>query len=163
MLTAMKSLIHRRSAHGQRGVYAVEFSIVFLFVFTMLYAIVCYAIVFTLRFGLQNAAEDGARAALRYQVDWDARRAEAIRVAEAQIPLKLPVPAVVTAQRCQVSDSGVSDCSTPNCGGAWTQRCQVVVTVTASSMESLLPPLPSFAVPNTIAGQASMLLDGGML
>jgi Flp pilus assembly protein TadG len=159
----MKKLPHRRSARAQRGVYAVEFSIVFLLVFTMLYAIVCYAIVFTLRSGLQNAAEDGARAALRYQATWDARRAEAIRVAEAQIPLNLPVAPVVTAQRCQLTDAGTSNCVTPNCGGAWAQRCQVVVTVTAGSMASLLPPLPSFAVPDTIAGQASMLLDGGML
>ena len=159
----MNNAPHRRAARAQRGVYAVEFSIVFLFVFTMLYAIVCYAIVFTLRSGLQNAAEDGARAALRYQATWDARRAEAIRVAEAQIPLNLPVPPVVTARRCQVTDAGTSNCSTPDCGAAWTRRCQVVVTVTASGMASLLPPLPSFAVPQTIAGEASMLLDGGTL
>lgn len=159
----MKNAPHRPAARAQRGVYAVEFSIVFLFVFTLLYAIVCYAIVFTLRSGLQNAAEDGARAALRYQSNWDARRAEAIRVAQAQIPLNLPVPPEVTARRCQLSDAGTSDCSTPDCGAAWTQRCQVVVTVTARGMASLLPPLPSFAVPEAIAGEASMLLDGGML
>jgi len=156
----MKRLTHSRNVHAQRGSYAVEFSIVFLFVFTMLYAIVCYAIVFTLRFGLQNAAEDGARAALRYQVNWDARKAEAIRVAQAQIPLALPTPPVVTAQRCQVLSTGANNCDTPNCGTTWDLRCQVVVTVTATSMSSLLPPLPRFAVPDTIAGQASMLLDG---
>jgi Flp pilus assembly protein TadG len=156
----MKRHTHNRSARAQRGSYAVEFSIVFLFVFTMLYAIVCYAIVFTLRFGLQNAAEDGARAALRYQVNWDARQAEAIRVAQAQIPLALPTPAVVVAQRCQVLPTGATNCDTPNCGTTWDLRCQVVVTVTAANMGSLLPPLPRFAVPDTIAGQASMLLDG---
>ena len=159
----MKNLRSRPLARAQRGVYAIEFSIVFLLVFTMLYAIVCYAIVFALRTGLQNAAEDGARAALRYQLTWNDRRDEAIRVAGAQISLNLPVPPVVTARRCQVTDAGTSDCSTPNCGSAWTQRCQVVVTVTARSMASVLPPLPAFAVPETIAGEASVLLDGDML
>ncbi|SDZ61167.1 Flp pilus assembly protein TadG [Variovorax sp. YR266] len=159
----MNRLTRSHSARTQRGSYAVEFSIVFLLVFTMLYAIVCYGIVFTLRFGLQNAAEDGARAALRYQVNWEARKAEAIRVAQAQIPLTLPVPPTVTAQRCQVLSTGASNCDTPNCGTTWDFRCQVVVTVTATSMGSLLPPLPRFAVPDTIAGQASMLLDGRSL
>lgn len=158
----MTSHPHPHHARRQRGVYAVEFSIVFLFVFTMLYAIVCYGIVFALRTGLQNAAEDGARAAMRYQPTWEARRAEAVRVAVAQIPLNLPVPPAVTAERCHVTDAGTSDCSTADCSGAWTKRCQVVVTVTATDMASVLPPLPSFAVPGTIAGQASMLLDGGM-
>src|SRR4051812_26140300 len=55
-------------AHRQRGVYAVEFAFVYLLFFALVYATLCYGVLFTLRAGLQHAAEDGARAALRYQV-----------------------------------------------------------------------------------------------
>ena len=49
----------------QRGVYAVEFALVFLMFFALLYASLCFGLLFAFRAGLQNAAEDGARAALR--------------------------------------------------------------------------------------------------
>lgn len=157
----MKNFRRHATTRIQRGSYAVEFSIVFIVSFTMLYALICYGIMFTLRFGLQNAAEDGARAALRYQTSWLDRKAEAERVARAQLPkLTLPVAPDVEAQRCQVSASGVVNCATPNCSTTWELRCQVIVTVTASSIRTALPPLPLFAVPDTLVGQASMLLDG---
>jgi len=159
----MKRLVLHPSARGQRGVYAVEFSIVFIFLFTMLYALVCYGIIFTLRFSLQNAAEDGARAALRYQTSWAARKTEAERVALAQVPIKLPGGPTILAQRCKVPPTGEPDCSnTVSCASTWEQRCQVVVTVKATGIAELLPPLPLFAVPDTLVGQASMLLDGGL-
>lgn len=159
----MKRLVLRPSVRGQRGVYAIEFSIVFIFLFTMLYALICYGILFTLRFSLQNAAEDGARAALRYQTSWADRKKEAERVALAQVPVKLSGGPSILAQRCQVLPSGETDCSgTVTCTSSWEQRCQVVVTVKATGIASLLPPLPLFVVPDTLVGQASMLLDGGL-
>ncbi|MFH0130715.1 TadE/TadG family type IV pilus assembly protein [Variovorax sp. VaC1] len=157
----MKNLRHNASARRQRGSYAVEFSIVFIFSFTMLYALICYGIMFALRFGLQNAAEDGARAALRYQTSWADRKSTAEAVARAQLPdLTLPVTPDVSAQRCQVLPGGANNCTTPTCGTSWDYRCQVVVTVTATGIRTALPPLPLFAVPDTLVGQASMMLDG---
>jgi len=59
--------VRRRStsANAQQGAYAVEFAFVFLLAFAMLYGALCYGMLFAFRLGLQNAAEDGARAALR--------------------------------------------------------------------------------------------------
>jgi type IV secretory pathway VirB3-like protein len=48
-------------------VYAIEFAMVFLIFFAVLYGAICYGMLFAFRLGVQNAAEDGARAALRYQ------------------------------------------------------------------------------------------------
>lgn len=157
----MRNFRQRALLRTQRGSYAVEFSIVFIFVFTMLYALVCYGILFALRFSLQNAAEDGARAALRYQLTWEDRRKEAMRVAQAQLALKLPTDPQIDAKRCQIAASGAMDCDTAKCDSSvWESRCQVVVTITATDLRSALPPMPLFAVPDSIAGQASMLLDG---
>jgi Flp pilus assembly protein TadG len=153
------------SARRQRGVYAVEFGIVFLISFALLYTIICYGIIFTLRFGLQNAAEDGARAALRYQTNWSDRKGQAEQVALLQTQGWLPVTPVIVATRCQDQPSGTTTCetggaSTLTCDGSFIARCQVVVTVTANSMRQVLPPLIGFILPDSLVGQASMLLDG---
>jgi len=150
-------------ARRQAGNYAIEFAIVFVILFAMLYAIVCYGILFTARFSLQNAAEDGARAAVGYQTSWTARKAAAEGLTRARVPNWLTIASDgVVAKRCQVQSNASSNCDTPVCGVAWEQRCQIVVTITATQFRSLLPPLPSFAVPDSIVGQASMLLDGRM-
>ncbi|QRF56956.1 TadE/TadG family type IV pilus assembly protein [Variovorax paradoxus] len=153
---------HRRApakARLQRGIYAVEFGIVFLIFFTVLYAIICFAIIFTLRFGLQNAAEDGARAALRYQTSLGARETEARSVARQRASGWLPVAPSIDAKVCQVGTTNCTE-ATRSCGAQWTQRCQIVVTVKVQGMQAVLPPLPSFAAPDTLVGRASMLLDG---
>lgn len=67
-------LRNRNRAHGQRGAYAVEFALVFLISFSLLYGVIAYGMLFAFRLGLQNAAEEGARAALRYQPTLDQRR-----------------------------------------------------------------------------------------
>ena len=157
-MTAARNPASRRR---QRGVYAVEFAFVFLVFFTLLYAIICYSILFTMRISLQNAAEDGARAALRYQADLPGREAKAKEVAQTQAAGLLPVAPTVEAKVCQVVGGNCTAGRT--CGAAWESRCQVIVTVTASSMGQMLPPLPGFAVPDRIVGQASMLLDGRAL
>jgi len=146
----------------QRGVYAIEFAFVFLIFFTVLYAIICLGIVFTLRFVMQNAAEDGARAALRYQTDIPGRELKAKAVAELQIGDLLPSKPTVVATVCRIEGN---DCDPAKraCGAAWEQRCQVTVRITANGFAQLLPPLPSFAVPDVLVVQASMLLDGRAL
>jgi Flp pilus assembly protein TadG len=154
----MKALRLHSAARGQRGVYAVEFALVFLIFFTLIYAAICYGLMFTLRFGLQNAAEDGARAALRYQATLAARATQAQATATAQTSwLPTAVTRTVSATVCQVASN---NCATPTCGSTWDTRCQMVVAVTASNIGNLLPPLPSFAMPSQLTGKASMLLDG---
>lgn len=142
----------------QRGVYAIEFAMVFLIFFTLLYAVICYGMLFAFRLGLQNAAEDGARAALRYQSSIENRWKHAEQVAYAQSRW---MPGIrkedVSARICRVE--GVTQCTPIACGPAWNQRCQVEVVVPANNVGSMLPPLPSFAVPDQLAGKASMLLE----
>jgi Flp pilus assembly protein TadG len=148
----------RTSARNQRGVYAIEFAMVFLIFFALLYGAICYGMLFAFRLGLQNAAEDGARAALRYQPTYAARSGKAVDIATQGIAW---LPGIVT-RKVDATVCGVvgNNCTAPVCGADWTARCQMVVTVTAGDMRKLLPPLPSFALPDEIVGQASMLLDG---
>ena len=155
-------IVQSAVARRQRGVYAIEYAFVFLIFFTILYAIICLGIIFSLRFAMQNAAEDGARAALRYQTDISARETKAIAVAKLQTDSLFPSKPTVVATVCSVEDANC-DPAKRACGAAWDQRCQVTVTITANGFAGLLPPLPGFAVPDTLAVQASMLLDGRAL
>ncbi|HUD32060.1 MAG TPA: TadE/TadG family type IV pilus assembly protein [Variovorax sp.] len=150
---------------AQRGAYAIEFAFVFLMFFGLIYVTLCYGVALTLRMGLQHAAEEGARAALRYQrvvgtgdplaQQLQMRRAQAATVAASRVDGWFAAPPVVVAQICQ---SGTDDCTTPVCGADWTKRCQIRVQVTASGIDGMLPTM-DFAMPATLTGQASMLLD----
>jgi Flp pilus assembly protein TadG len=154
----MRSTRIRAAARRQRGAYAVEFGLVFLIFFGVLYGIICYGMLFAFRLGLQNAAEEGARAALRYQPTLAARATLATTVATQSISW---LPSVVLRDVRSIPCAVVgNNCANPPCGPAWDARCQMVVTVTATNMRGLLPPLPAFAVPDSIVGKASMLLDG---
>lgn len=150
------------SLRHQRGVYAIEYAFVFLVFFTVLYAIICLGVIFTFRFAMQNAAEDGARAALRYQTDIPGREQKAKTIAELQINGLFPTNPTVVATVCRVEGNNC-DPAKRACGAAWEQRCQVTVKITAVGLSQLLPPLPNFAVPDVLAVQASMLLDGRAL
>ncbi|KQW55872.1 TadE/TadG family type IV pilus assembly protein [Variovorax sp. Root411] len=146
------------AARSQRGVYAIEFAMVFMTFFSILYAVICYGMLFAFRLGLQNAAEDGARAALQYQSSLEDRRKRAADVATSRSGwMPQVVKPTVSTQICRVE--GTNQCAPTNCGPSWSQRCQVEVLVQANNLGSLLPPLPSFAVPTQITGKASMLLE----
>lgn len=146
-------------ADRQRGVYAIEFAFVFMLFFMLLYGILCVGLQFTFRFGLQNAAEDGARAALRYQPRLSQRRATAEAVALQRTVGWLPMTPVIVSRVCRIEGE---DCDEPVCGAEWAQRCRVEVTVRANGMNRLLPVF-NFAMPDTLVGQASLLLDGRAL
>ncbi|RIX84008.1 TadE/TadG family type IV pilus assembly protein [Acidovorax cavernicola] len=158
----MRICSNTKAQHAQSGVYAIEFAFVFLIVFALLYAVACYGFLLTMRMSLQNAAEDGARAGLRYQSNLNDRKTQAGDVAEDRtdwLPPALKANRSVAANICV---AGSDDCAqaNPTCGPAWNNRCQMVVTVTVSGIDTLFPALPSFAMPDRIAGKASMLLDG---
>ncbi|MGJ7570711.1 TadE/TadG family type IV pilus assembly protein [Variovorax sp. RB2P76] len=148
----------------QRGVYAVEFAFVFLIVFSLLYAVICYGFLLAARLGLQNAAEEGARAGLRYQISLDAKKTEAGNVATQRaswLPAALKKNLSVQTAVCM---AGEDDClKAPVCGPTWAQRCQMVVTVTVNDIGKLLPPFPTFALPDQLSGKANMVLDGRSL
>ena len=61
----------------QRGVYALEWAIIFPVFFMLLYATLNFGLTFLVRESMQWSAEDGARAFLRYQPARSARMTEA--------------------------------------------------------------------------------------
>ena len=170
------------ATHRQRGVYAIEFAFVFMIFFGLIYALICYGILFTYRLGLQNAAEEGARAALRVRAlatpstTQVIQREDAARVAaNKRLDGWLPSAVVRDVQTCVRKTDQDDTCPTgakitpAECGAganpdvAWSKRCQIVVKVGATDLRAVLPPFPNFALPDSLAGQASMLLDGRTL
>ncbi|WP_066267594.1 TadE/TadG family type IV pilus assembly protein [Hydrogenophaga palleronii] len=157
----------QRLQRRQRGVYAIEYAMTFLLFFGIVYAIICYAILFTFRFGLQTAAEDGARAALRHQTSLVARQSKAREVAQDRSLGWKPADAVLTIPLPEICQTATGNCLQPAgtlpCSNSWAQRCQVNVTVRLSDLHRVLPPFPGFALPNELVGRASVMLDGGAL
>lgn len=154
-----------RNRRAQRGVYAIEFAFVFLISFGLIYAMICYGFLLTMRLSLQNAAEDGARAGLRYQTSLDARKTEAKRVATLRsdwLPGALKAKLDVDPDICLAADDDCAQAAPP-CGPEWSTRCQMVVTVAVTGIGALFPAFPSFALPDRVTGKASMLLDGRSL
>jgi Flp pilus assembly protein TadG len=152
---------------AQQGVYAIEYAMAFLLFFGLVYSIICYSVVFTFRFGLQNAAEDGARAALRHQTSLAARQLKAQEVAQERSLGWKPAAAVLTIPLPSVCQTGTGNCLQPAgtlpCDTTWAQRCHVSVTVRLSDLRQVLPPFPAFALPDELIGEARVLLDGSAL
>lgn len=142
--------------HAQRGAYAVEFAFVFLLAFALLYGAICYGMLFTFRLSLQNAAEDAARAALRYQPDFANRRQTALDVATSRVSWMPGDAPSIDARICR---AGTNACTASDCGTTWAQRCLVTVTIQTNNLGLVLPPMPGFALPSALVGKASMLLD----
>ncbi len=180
---------HPRKAgpRGQTGATIVEFAFVFPVVFLLFYGLLTYTLIFTVRMGLQHSAEEGARAALRYQaIDgaaamtaderFAAQVASRISVAEATARQQASwmngwTAPTVSAQVCLSGDASSADCSgaagpVTSCGTSLTDICQIVVTVQFPyAAQPILPSLPGFGliVPDRLVGQARVLLDGRTL
>lgn len=69
----------------QRGVYALEWALVFIAFFMLLYAILGFGLGFLVRESMQWAVEDGARAALQFQTSRAARQARALQVVKSNL------------------------------------------------------------------------------
>lgn len=156
-----------KNAHAQRGVYAVEWAIVFPVFFVILYAIVGYGLAFLVRESMQYAVEDGARAALRYQPSRQLRMQTAqsvVRDRLAWLPLAIrPELSTVEVQICRMSEQ--MECASDLlCGSDVNSRCLILVSLNLSYGESpLAPPLPGlgFLLPQQLAASASVMADKG--
>ncbi|WP_423458405.1 TadE/TadG family type IV pilus assembly protein [Ottowia sp. VDI28] len=69
----------------QRGVYALEWALIFVLFFMLLYAIVSFGLGFLVRESMQWAAEDGVRAALQHQYGRDLRKQRAKEVVQSNL------------------------------------------------------------------------------
>lgn len=151
------------AAHSrQRGVYALEWAIIFPVFFMLLYAIISFGLVFLVRESMQLVAEDGARAALQYQPS----RAERLDKAKSIVTDKLqwlPPPSSITATVCSVGSPEICSPSL-ECGSTIDKRCMVLLSVTIPYGSSpLVPDLKLFGMsifaPDQLTATASIVVD----
>lgn len=159
----------RPASHRQRGVYALEWAIIFPVFFMLLYACISYGLAFLVSQSMQLAAEDAARAALRYQSNRPARLQAAVTAAQQHLqwlPANLrPQPAAINVQVCRLQDRTVCPPGL-SCGISMAERCMVKVSIeVAYRANPILPPLPGLGVvmdfPEWMRVQASIMVDKG--
>ncbi len=133
---------------AQRGLAAIEFALVFPVFFLLLYGIINYAMIFLAQQSLTLAAEEGARAALRYTaIDADRGTAACAVVT----PL---VSWLLYADTCQPPLP--APCAPPS-----TAKCIKVTVTYPYATYPLVPPLPgmSAALPTTLGSSATVQID----
>jgi len=158
----------RSPGQSQRGAYAVEFSVVFAIFFLVFYGLLTYGLIFTAQQSVSLAAEEGARAALRWQgaADaWQARADKARTVAQTQADwlARMGGAGNVPVTVCGKSAAGNPVRSGPGpCDADALQAGQMEVVVsylygTAPLIPSLLGSL-RVAVPDRLVGRARVCL-----
>jgi Flp pilus assembly protein TadG len=143
-----------RFARADDGLSALEFAIVFPLFFLMFYAIVTFSLIFVAQQTLTLTAEEGARAALRYQKG-------ATTVAQA---LALRTAATcTTAAGLQNWLGSAATCAATNapCTYDTTMQCVAVSVTYNYAAKPLVPTLPllSIALPTQLAAKATVQLN----
>lgn len=160
------------------GAYAVEYALIFPVFFALLYGTLAYGFVFAMRMGLQHAAEEGAREALRYQVAPGPGSTQiGLREAAAETVARTAANWIenlgslnVKADVCPQTDANclpaVSSGELPDnlvCGATLAEGCQIVVTVEFPyQSHPIFAAVPGLGVimPTRLQGRARALLDG---
>ncbi len=170
-MASMAAIRSSRATVRQHGAYAVEYALVFPVLFVLVYGALSLAVVMTMRMSLQHAAEEGARAALRFNVAIDGRRQAVSTVAQSQTSW-MPGPRAVSSAVCLLGSECVPVATAtpltipPTCGNEIGTACQVVVAVSYDyAAHPIFPSLPGlgFLLPNSLQGRASVLVDGNTL
>ena len=165
----------------QRGVYALEWAIIFPVFFMLLYGIISYGLTMLVRESMQHAAEEGARAALRNPVgiaspNWSHRYTAALSAMQRNmdwLPTVIrPNSANVKFTVCPLSAAESATCTqdTPlNPAQACDDRvpCLVLVSYTIANYQehAIAPGIPGLGLvlPLTLSASASLLIDRRML
>lgn len=132
---------------AQRGAVVIEFALVFVLFFVVMYGIVAYGVIFAVKHSLVQAANEGARAAVR-DVGGVTARVELARTVAAEnlawLGDKAPEPQV-SAALCA---------ATP-------YVCLKVELAYDYATNPLVPALPALgvALPERLTGQAMVQLD----
>lgn len=166
---------------SQRGVYAVEWAIIFPVFFGLLYAIISYGLSFLVRESMQHAVEEGARAALRYPVgistpNWNDRKAAAMTAIQRNLqwlPAAIqPNAGNVKFTVCRVSALENASCTqetalSPNLSCDVSTPCMVLVSYAIANYKdnAIAPSIPGLGVvlPASLQAKASLLVDRKML
>ncbi|MDO3564174.1 TadE/TadG family type IV pilus assembly protein [Ralstonia pseudosolanacearum] len=138
---------------GCRGVAAVEFAVVVPVLLLLMLGIVYYGVIFAMQQALTLAAEEGARAALRYQ------STNAQRVAAAYTAVSSVLPTFLNG-RVQTNQGSTPLVACQNVAGM--QCLSVVLTMPLTTGNNpLLPAIPLLPVPSTLTGSAVVQLVSG--
>lgn len=162
----------------QRGVYALEWALIFPVFFLLLYAIICYGLTFLVRESMQHAVEEGARAALRYPVgqsssSWNDRRQLSLQAVKASLdwlpPAIRPTDADIKFTVCLVGNAACNQDSALNAGLTCDARtpCMILVSYVIHNYQdhAIAPAIPGFGLvlPSTLQATASILMDRELL
>lgn len=139
----MSEAVGRRS---ERGAVVIEFALVFVLFFMVMYGITAYGVIFAIKHSLTQAANEGARAAVKDVGGLQARIDLAGTVAAESVAWlgdKAPVPVVAEVP-----------CTAPFV-------CVEVSLVYDYAANPLVPALPALGVvlPDSLTGQATVQLD----
>jgi Flp pilus assembly protein TadG len=135
---------------SQRGVAAIEFALVFPLFFVIFYSIVTYGLIFAANQTLALAAQEGGRAALRYEGETTLSGAYTLRKNAACTTAQGLVAWIPKAQ---------ATCTTQACTGG--MQCVTVQMTYDYGTYPLVPNLPlmGFATPSTLGAQVVVQLD----
>ena len=151
--------MNRRRPHGWRGhgraggSAAVEFALVFPLLFTVLYGIVTYSVLFVAQQNLTLAAEEGARAALNYQ--------NAASVAGALAARSTNACSVASHTTQWLGAHALCAAQAQSCSYNSAMQCMQVTMTYDYAGHPLVPTLPllSLALPQTLSSAATVQLD----
>jgi len=134
-----------RHVRREKGTAAIEFALVFVLFFMVMYGLVAFGLVFAVKHTITQAANEGARAAVKDVGGLDARIAQAkvsATKAVAWLGARAPVPQV-TSSACAPF------------------VCLEVVLVYNYAANPIVPSLPGLGVtlPATLTGRAIVQLD----
>ncbi len=149
---ALRGSANRRRASG---VAAIEFAIVFPLLFAVVLGIVYYGMVLALQQVLTLAAEEGARAALRYPLTSNGGTLAttlAQRVIAADQAARSALPPNIAARFTDGSLAQAVACTAP----AGTQCVQVALNLPT---QTILPVVPFVPVPASLTGIAVVQLS----
>ncbi|MFL9907111.1 TadE/TadG family type IV pilus assembly protein [Paraburkholderia sp. RL17-337-BIB-A] len=135
----------------QRGSTAIEFAMIFPLFFVVLYGIITFSMIFVAQQSLTLAAEEGARAALRYQQSDNPTDALAARVNNV-------CPTVYGMLTKMVSTAG---CSATSAACNTGMQCVNVIVTYSYADHPLVPSLPILGdvLPTTLTSSATIQLN----
>lgn len=148
------------SGTAEGGVAAIEFGIVFMLFFAILWGILTYGFIFAAQQTLTLAAENGARAALRYQPAGSQAGAIAARVAAAQQDGENSVQWLKAFNANYYPANYVQAAEQP-CTYNGNLICFTVQVSYPYAQAPLFPPFPGFGLvaPQKLTGTATMQMD----
>ena len=140
----------------QRGMAAIEFALVFPMFFVVLYAIIAYGLIIAANQTLSLAAQEGGRAALRFEGETSLAQAYTLRTSAACSTAQSLVAWLPTGGL-------TASCSNAACTGTGATGMQCVTVQMSYNYRGfpLVPNLPmmGFATPSTLGAQVVVQLD----